>query len=109
VSRCAHNLRAVPRRLESETESAVKILVNGRLAHTIEDARLKLYDLALLGVPQVHSREAKLRKSAERLDMVSCEGFVPFIHKEYAHEIVKGEVKDRSSDPQRGRYCGIVF
>jgi hypothetical protein len=105
VLTCAHNLRATSRRLESAIgsaprrriesgiESAVKVLVNGQVAHTIEDEKLRFYDLALLKIPQVDRPAAQLKVTTENGSTVRCEGFVPFIHQEYAHETVTGEVK----------------
>jgi len=94
VLTCAHNLRATKRRLEQSIENTAKILVNGNEAHTIADSKLESYDLAVLEIPQIEKPAAHLKSLFGGPAIVFCEGFIQFIHQEYAQETVTGKVKN---------------
>jgi hypothetical protein len=93
VLTCAHNLRALGRRPDSGAENAAKIFVNGQEASSIEDKALQSYDLVVLKVPLLRRRSAQLKSLTKSPAAVSCVGFLPLIHQEFAQETVSGDVK----------------
>src|ERR1700723_1389300 len=90
---CAHNIRALGRRFDSGVKNTAKIFVNGHEASTIDDKRLQGYDLVVLKIPLIPQQSAQLNSLPEVPATVSCGGFIPLIHQEYAHETVSGDAK----------------
>jgi hypothetical protein len=92
VLTCEHNLRAIRKTYQSNVE-APKVFVNGQLANAYADPSLRLYDLAVLCLPQLELPPVRLKALAKTQGIFSCHGFVPFMQKEFVQETVRCAAK----------------